>query len=74
MSLTERSEDSLEERFSLIVDQYGRLWLNAKLEGLLVTIDLGEKSPAFSIMAQTMSENNFEYRLVQGHEAADNDE
>jgi hypothetical protein len=56
------------------VDQYGRLWLNAKLEGLPVTIDLGEMNVAFEIMAATMSENGFEYQPVQSHEAADNDE
>ena len=74
MSLTERSEHSEEERFSLTVDQYGRLWLNAKLEGLPVTIDLGEKHEAFAIMAETMAENDFERRPTLTHEAADNDE
>jgi hypothetical protein len=74
VSQTERSEHTLEERFSLFVDQYGRLWLNAKLEGLPVEIDLGEKDVAFGIMAETMSEHEFEYRPVHGHEAADNDE
>ncbi len=74
MSLTERNENSLEEPFSLIVDRYGRLWLNAKLEGVPVTIDLAEKGTAFSIMAATMSENDFDYRPVQEHEEADNDD
>jgi len=74
MSLTERNENSLEESFSLTVDRYGRLWLNAKLEGLPVTIDLAEKDTAFAIMAATMSENDFDYRPVQEHEEADNDD
>jgi hypothetical protein len=74
MSPTETSQDPTEETLSLTVDQYGRLWLNAKLEGLPVTIDLGEKGVAFEIMAETMSENEFEYRLKQEHEKADNDQ
>ena len=74
MSDTERSEDPEEERFSLIIDQYGRLWLNAKLEGLPVTLDLGEKDKAFAIMAETMAENDYEHRPMLTHEAADNDE
>lgn len=73
MSTTETSPDSVEETFSLTVDQYGRLWLNAKLENLPVMIDLGEKSIAFEIMAETMTNNDFEYRPRQEHEAADND-
>ncbi len=74
MSPTETSQNFLEEIFSLTVDQYGRLWLIAKLEGLPVSIELGEKDLAFEIMAATMSENNFEYHPVQEHEAANNDE
>ena len=74
MSLTERNENSLEEPFSLTVDRYGRLWLNAKLEGVPVTIDLAEKNTAFTIMAATMSENDFDYHPVQEHEVADNDD
>ena len=74
MSPTETSQNSLEETFSLTVNQYGRLWLNTKLEGLPITIELGDKDIAFEIMAATMSDNGFEYRPVQEHEAADNDE
>jgi hypothetical protein len=74
MSPTETSYNSIEETFSLTVDQYGMLWLNAKLQGLPVTIDLGGKDAAFDIMAATMSDNGFEYRPTQEHEAADNDE
>ena len=73
MSTTETSPDSVEETFLLTVDQYGRLWLNAKLESLPVTIDLGEKGVAFEIMAEAMSNNDFAYRPKQDHEAADND-
>jgi hypothetical protein len=73
MSPTETSQDPTEETFSLTVDQDGRLWLNAKLEGLPVTIDLGEKGVAFEIMAEMMLDNEFEYRPKQEHEAADND-
>ncbi len=74
MSLTEQSQSTLEEPFSLSVDQYGHLWLKAKMEGLPVAIDLGETNFAFEIMAETMSDNDFEYRPVQQHEAADNDD
>lgn len=74
MSLTERSQNTLKEPFSLSVDQYGHLWLKAKIEGLPVAIDLGQANVAFEIMAETMSENDFEYRPVQQHEAADNDD
>ena len=74
MSLTEQSQNTLEEPFSLSVDHYGHLWLKAKIEGVPVAIDLGETKTAFEIMAETMSENDFEYRPVQQHEAADNDD
>jgi hypothetical protein len=74
MSPVETSHNSLEDTFSLIVDQYGRVWLNAKLEGLPVTIDLGDKVTAFEIMAATMSDHDFEYRPVRAHEPADNDD
>jgi hypothetical protein len=74
MSSTEANQDSLEETFSLVVDQYEHLWLNTKLEGLPVAIDLGPKATAFEIMASTMSDNGFEYRPVHRHDAADNDQ
>lgn len=73
MSTTETSPDSVEETFFLTVDQYGRLWLNAKLDSLPVMIDLGEKGVAFEIMAETMSNNDFAYSPTHNHEAADND-
>ena len=74
MSRTERSHNAMEEPFSLTVDQYGRLWLHAKLEGLPVMIDLAEKNLAFEIMAATMADNGFEYLPTQAHEEPDNDE
>jgi hypothetical protein len=64
----------VEDRFSLTVDQYGRLWLHAKLEGVPVAIDLAEKDIAFEIMAETMAENGFKYVPVQEHDSADNDD
>jgi hypothetical protein len=74
MSPTETNQNSLEETFSLMVDQYEHLWLKTKLEGLPVEIDLGPKDTAFEIMAAAMSDNDFEYRPVHEHEAADNDQ
>ena len=74
MSQSERSFSALEDQFSLSVDQYGRLWLHTKLEGVKVAIDLAEKDVAFEIMAATMAENGFEYRPSQEHEDADNDD
>ncbi len=74
MSLTEQSQNTIEEPFSLSVDTYGCLWLKAKIEGVPVAIDLGITNTAFEIMAETMAENDFEYRPVQQHEAADNDD
>jgi hypothetical protein len=74
MSPTETNQNSREETFSLVVDQYEHLWLKTKLEGLPVAIDLGPKDMAFEIMASTMSDNDFEYRPLHEHEAADNDE
>lgn len=74
MSPTETNQNSLEENFSLVVDQYEHLWLKTKLEGLPLAIDLGPKGAAFRTMAATMSENDFEYQAVHEHEAADNDQ
>ena len=74
MSLTEQSQNTLEEPFSLSVDLYGHLWLKAKIEGVPVGIDLGETTTAFEIMAETMAQNDFAYRPVQQHDAADNDD
>ena len=74
MSLTERDQNALEDPFSLTVDQYGRLWLHAKADGIPVMLDLAEKDVAFQIMAATMAENDFEYRPIPDHEDADNDD
>jgi hypothetical protein len=74
MSLTEQSQNTLEDPFSLTVDHYGHLWLKAKIEGVPVAIDLAEKNIAFEIMAATMADNDFAYRPAQQHEAADNDD
>ena len=34
MGQSERNQNTRTEAFSLTVDQYGRLWLHAKLEGI----------------------------------------
>lgn len=74
MSQTDTDQNSLDETFSLVVDQYDHLWLKTKHEGLPIAIDLGPKGAAFDIMATTLSENNFDYHPVHEHEAADNDQ
>ncbi|HEX8442309.1 MAG TPA: hypothetical protein VF631_01545 [Allosphingosinicella sp.] len=76
MSRSERNQNARTEPFSLTVDQYGRLWLHAKLEGLEVAVDLAEKDEAFQIMATTMAEQKFEYRPISpAHDGlADNDD
>ena len=74
MSLTQQNPNGFEEPFSLTVDQYGRLWLHAKAEGVPIMLDLADKDVAFQIMAATMSENDFDYRPVPDHEQADNDD
>lgn len=74
MTSSERNYGAVEDRFSLTVDQYGRLWLHTKLEGVSVAIDLAEKGIAFEIMAAAMAEDGFEYRPVQEHDSADNDD
>ena len=74
MSQTDRDQKLVEEPFALTLDDYGRVWLHAKLEGIEVAIDLADKDPAFSIMAEKMAECDFEYRPSRGHEEADNDD
>ena len=61
MSNSERNQNTRDEPFSLTVDQYGHLWLHAKLEGIEVAIDLAEKEQAFQIMAAVMAEQKFDY-------------
>lgn len=63
-----------EEPFALTLDEYGRVWLHAKLDGIEVAIDLADRNVAFNIMAEKMTECDFEYRLVQVHGQADNDD
>jgi len=76
MSQSEHDQNTRSEPFSLTVDQYGRLWLHAKLEGIEVAVDLAEKEEAFQIMASTMAEQEFDYRPIQAeHDGqADNDD
>ena len=74
MSVSERNYGSIEVTFSLSVDQYGRLWLHSKVEGIPVSIDLASKDAAFEIMAAAMAEHGFEYHPVQLHGEADNDD
>jgi hypothetical protein len=76
MSQSERNQNTRTEPFSLTVDQYGHLWLRAKLEGLEVEIDLAEKEEAFQIMAAVMAEQKFDYRrILLAHDGlADNDD
>jgi len=74
MSLTKQNQTAREEPFSLTVDQYGRLWLHAKTDGIPIMLDLSDKDVAFDIMASTMAENDYEYRPVPDHEDADNDD
>jgi hypothetical protein len=73
---SERNQNTVFETFSLTVDQYGHLWLHAKLEGVEIALDLAEKEQAFQIMAATMTDQKFEYRPAQAeHDGwADNDD
>lgn len=76
MTQSERNQNTRTEPFSLTVDQYGRLWLHSKLEGIEVAIDLAEKEQAFQIMAAVMDEQVFDYRPARAeHDGqADNDD
>jgi len=76
VSQSERNQNTRTEPFSLTVDQYGRLWLHSKLEGIEVAIDLAEKEQAFQVMAAVMDEQNFDYRPARSkHDGrADNDD
>jgi hypothetical protein len=73
---SERNQNTRREPFSLTVDQYGNLWLHAKLEGIEVSIDLGPKEQAFQIMAVVMAEQKFDHRTTGAeHDGlADNDD
>ena len=74
MSRTDREQTTVEEPFSLTLDDYGRLWLHAKLEGVEVAIDLAGMDDAFSIMADKMAQCGFEYHPRQPIQIADNDD
>ena len=76
MSQSERNQNTRTEPFSLTVDQYGRLWLHSKLDGIEVAIDLAEKEEAFQIMAAVMDEQMFDYRPARAEHngQADNDD
>ena len=74
MSQTDREQTTAEEPFSLTLDDYGRLWLHAKLNGIEVAIDLADMDDAFNIMAEKMAQCGFEYRLTPEHAKADNDD
>lgn len=74
MSQAEHDPTAIEEPFSLTVDQYGRLWLHAKIGGIEAAIDLAEKEMAFEIMAEKMAECAFEYRPRPEHQQPDNDD
>lgn len=76
MPQSERNQNTRIEPFSLTVDQYGHLWLHAKLTGVEVAIDLAEKEEAFQIMAAVMAEQKFDYRPpgAEHDGQADNDD
>ena len=74
MSATQQNHNAVENPFSLTVDQYGRLWLHTKAQGVPIMLDLAEKGVAFEIMASTMAENGFEFHPIPDREAADNDD
>jgi hypothetical protein len=76
MSQSERDQNTRTEPFSLTVDQYGHLWIHAKLEGLEVALDLAQKEQAFQIMAAVMAEQKFDHRPTEAeHDGrADNDD
>ena len=63
MSATQQNQNAIEDPFSLTVDQYGRLWLHAKAQGVPIMLDLAEKGVAFEIMASTMAENGYNTNL-----------
>lgn len=75
MARSEQSMNAREEPFSLTVDQYGRLWLHTKQDGIQVAIDLAEKNVAFEIMAAAMVDAGIDHQATQPHDGeADNDD
>ena len=43
MSATQQNHNAVENPFSLTVDQYGRLWLHTKAQGVPIILDLAER-------------------------------
>lgn len=74
MTQTDRDQTLVEEPFALTPDQYGRIGMHAKLDGIEVAIDLADKHLAFRIMASKLTECGFDHRSAQGHSVADNDD
>lgn len=74
MPQSDRDNSRVDEDFSLTLDDYGRLWLHTKLQGVEVAIDLADKEHAFRIMAEKMTACGFEYRPVPAKQSADNDQ
>ena len=75
MARSEQNMNAREDPFSLTVDQYDRLWLHTKQDGIEIAIDLAEKILAFEIMAAAMAEAGFELSPRVAHDGeADNDD
>ena len=75
MARSEQSMNAREDPFSLTVDQYGRLWLHTKQDGIEFAIDLAEKDLAFDIMAAAMRDADLENKAPLDHDGeADNDD
>ena len=76
MSLSERNQNTRSDAFFLTIDRYKQLWLHTKLEGVEVSLELGEKDIAFQIMAAAMNEHDFDFEPArEEHDGqADNDD
>ena len=76
MPRSEQSMNAREDPFSLTVDQYGRLWLHTKQDGIEFAIDLAEKDVAFDIMTVAMVDAGYEHQPAPDvHDGeADNDD
>ena len=76
MGQAEHDSSRRQEPFSLTVDQYGRLWLHTRQQGVEVAIDLAEKGVAFQIMATAMAEQDYRHEpaKAQYDGEADNDD
>ena len=76
MARSEQSMNARDDPFSLTVDQYGRLWLHTKQDGIEFSIDLAEKDLAFEIMTAAMLDAGFEHQpQPTAHDGeADNDD